>query len=308
MLRVSHVRRRGRTFGVLADGDAMLSFVITLIVLFGALIMVLAVLSRPSPLKTATSWVAVVAAVTLAAMSIMVAFSTAPPQPVHLGSAPIDEGQPRQAGESQQGEASSLPEGFSYVRDLAPGIEVQLKYATTDNFTGQIVAGYESIDAAILRTEAAEALALVQQDLESDGYGLRIYDAFRPTQAVSFFVDWSNTSDDSTRAEYYPGLEKPGLFQLGYIAEKSGHSLGGTVDVTLVDLGTGEALDMGGPFDFFGEISHYETSGLSDAQTANRLRLHVAMARHGFAQYPLEWWHYSYPLGDNPMPQNFVVR
>lgn len=288
----------------------MLSFAIALIVLFGALVLVLAVLpaSRPSALRSASAWVAVVAAITLAAMSVIVGLSTAAPGPGNVGSAPTHEDQPRAAAEPQQNERSSLPAGFSYVRDVAPGIEVQLKYATTDNFTGQIVDGYESIDAAILRTEAAEELARVQQDLEADGYGLLIYDAFRPTRAVSFFVDWSNTSDDSTRAEYYPGLEKPGLFQLGYIAEKSGHSLGGTVDVTLIDQHSGEPLDMGGAFDFFGEVSHYETTGLSEAQIANRLRLHNAMAAHGFAQYPLEWWHYSYPLGDNPMPQNFIVR
>ena len=295
---------------MLADGDVLLSFAITLIVLCAALLLVLAVLpaSRPSALRSASAWVAMIAAVTLAAMSVIVAFSTAPPQPEYLGSAPIEEGQPRSAAAPEQEEPSNLPAGFSYVRDIAPNIQVQLKYATTENFTGQIVTGYESVDAAILRTEAAEALALVQQDLEEDGYGLLIYDAFRPTRAVSFFVDWSNTGDDSTRAEYYPGLEKPGLFQLGYIAEQSGHSLGGTVDVTLLDQRSGEPLDMGGPFDFFGEISHYETSGLSDAQIANRLRLHNAMAAHGFTQYPLEWWHYSYALEDNPMPQNFVVR
>ncbi|MDI6022892.1 M15 family metallopeptidase [Leucobacter sp. UT-8R-CII-1-4] len=288
----------------------MLSFAIALIVLFAALVVVLAVLpaSRPSALRTASVWVAAVAAVTLAAMSVIVAFSTAPPTPVDGGSGTAEQEQQGREAIAQPSESNHLPAGFSYVRDFAPGIEVQLRYATTDNFTGQIVDGYESTDAAIMRTEAAQALALVQEDLESAGYGLLIYDAFRPTRAVSFFVDWSNSADVSTMAEYYPGLEKPGLFQLGYIAEKSGHSLGGTVDVTLVDQRSGEPLDMGGAFDFFGEISHYDAAGLSEAQMENRRLLHDAMAAHGFAQYPLEWWHYSFTLGDNPIPENFVVR
>ena len=221
-------------------------------------------------------------------------------------------------GEAQDGdeagEAASvatrepLPEGFSYVRDLAPTIEVELRYATTDNFTGQIVDGYESTEAAVLRTEAAEALALVQQDLEQQGLGLRIYDAFRPTRAVSFFMEWSRSGDEATKLEYYPDFNKPELFELGYIAEKSGHSLGGTVDLTLVSRSTGEPLDMGGPFDYFGELSHYETVGLDEAQTANRALLHNAMQARGFKQYPLEWWHFSYPLPEGTMPMNFVVR
>lgn len=288
----------------------MLSFAIALIVLFAALVVVLAVLpaSRPSVLRTASVWVVIVASVTLAAMSVVAAFSTAVSTQASEGSGVAGQEQQGSEASAQSIESSHLPAGFSYVRDFAPNIEVQLVYATSDNFTGQIVDGYESSDAAILRTEAAQALALVQEDLEAAGYGLLIYDAFRPTRAVSFFVDWSNTADVSTRAEYYPGLEKPGLFQLGYIAEKSGHSLGGTVDVTLVDQRSGEPLDMGGAFDFFGEISHYDATGLSEAQTTNRRLLHEAMAAHGFAQYPLEWWHYSFTLSDNPMPENFIVR
>lgn len=211
------------------------------------------------------------------------------------------------AEKSDQDQAQ-LPEGFSYVRDFSPSIEVELRYATTDNFTGQIVDGYVSTDAGILRTEAAEALGLVQRELEAEGLGLRVYDAFRPTRAVSFFMGWATTSNDSTKAQYYPDFEKPDLFAHGYIAEKSGHSLGGTVDLTLIDLASGEPLDMGGPFDFFGELSHYETAGLTAEQTANRARLHEAMLAQGFAQYPLEWWHYSYPLPAGTLAENFVVH
>ncbi len=203
---------------------------------------------------------------------------------------------------------AGLPRGFSHVRDYAPGIDVELRYATIDNFTGQVVDGYESTEAAILRTDAAKALAKVQGGLEAEGLGLRIYDAFRPTRAVSFFMDWAASSNDMTKVQYYPDFEKPELFELGYIAEKSGHSLGGTVDLTLIDLASGEPLDMGGPFDFFGELSHYETAGLTAEQTANRARLHDAMLAQGFSQYPLEWWHYSFPVPEGTIAENFVVR
>ena len=121
-------------------------------------------------------------------------------------------------------------------------------------------------------------------------------------------MEWSKSNDQQTKVEYYPDFEKPQLFELGYIAEKSGHSLGGTVDLTLVDLATGEPLDMGGPFDFFGELSHYETAGLTEQQIDNRALLHDAMQARGFTHYPLEWWHFSYPLPEGAIPENFVVR
>ena len=257
--------------------------------------------------------VSVVASLVLAGAAVVVALQAPGDAPVvEAGGAGVAQGGEPQGAQAVVDAADEdrapLPEGFSYVRDFSPGIEVELRYATTDNFTGQIVDGYESTDAAILRTDAAEALAAVQQDLEAQGYGLRIYDAFRPTRAVSFFMEWSKTTDQQTKSEYYPDFEKPELFELGYIAEKSGHSLGGTVDLTVVDRATGETLDMGGPFDYFGPLSHYETTGLSEAQTANRALLHNAMQAHGFAQYPLEWWHFSYPVPEGTVAENFVVR
>lgn len=266
--------------------------------------------------------VAVLAGVAMAGSAVAMSISTSqltagqpgefengtPRTPVHDSEA--DEGAETAEALFSTGDEdrAPLPEGFSYVRDLAPGIEVELHYATTENFTGQVVAGYESTDAAVLRTEAAAALALVQKDLESAGYGLRIYDAFRPTQAVSFFMEWAKTNDEATKLEYYPDFNKPQLFELGYIAEKSAHSLGGAVDLTLVDLATDEVVDMGSPFDYFGELSHYETAGLTTEQIENRALLHDAMQARGFTQYPLEWWHYSYPLPGDIMPMNFVVR
>lgn len=252
--------------------------------------------------------VTVCASLVLAGSAVAVSLAGAPePAPTSAESAPGAAPEVA-APASTAHELVTLPDGFSYVRDLAPSIQVELRYATTDNFTGQIVDGYESTDAAILRTDAAEALAAVQHDLAPQGYGLRIYDAFRPTRAVSFFMEWSKSVDERTKPEYYPDFEKPELFELGYIAEKSGHSLGGTVDLTLVNLVTGEELDMGGPFDYFGELSHYETTGLTETQLEHRALLHDSMLARGFTQYPLEWWHFSYPLPEGAMPMNFVVQ
>lgn len=211
-------------------------------------------------------------------------------------------------GRADAAEPRTMPDDFVDARELEPGIEVELRYAGTRNFTGHVVDGYEADDRVILQRDAAAALAGVQRELEAEGLGLRVYDAYRPTRAVRFFMDWARTDDDSTRAEYYPDFEKPQLFELGYIAERSKHSLGGTVDLTLVDLAGGEPLDMGGPFDFFGERSHYDAEGLAPEHAANRARLREAMIAGGFEPYELEWWHFSYPLGDDARAVDAPVR
>lgn len=209
---------------------------------------------------------------------------------------------------AQAPSAATLPDGFVHLSETAPGVEVELRYATDDNFTGSVVDGYRSTDAAILREHAAEALGAVQRELEQQGLGLLVWDAFRPTRAVDYFVEWARNPDDSTQAEYYPGLEKAQLFELGYIAEHSRHSLGGTVDLTLIRLADGEALDMGGAFDFFGERSHYDAAGLTEEQRQNRALLRTAMELQGFEPYPLEWWHFSYPLPESTEPSDFPVE
>lgn len=302
--------------------DMFVVLLIALVVLVVSLLLGLGIIRglRGRASRIANAAVAVTAAVVMAAVAVFVSTSAgstgavaqaggghSAPAEAEAAASTSTSTEASNASDSEEDRAS-LPEGFVYLRDVAPDIEVELRYATTNNFTGQIVDGYESTDAAVLRTEAAEALAEVQHHMAVRGYGLRVYDAFRPTRAVSFFMDWATTADVSTKAEYYPDFEKPRLFELGYIAEKSGHSLGGTVDLTLVDLLTGEPLDMGGPFDFFGDRSHYETSGLTSQQLENRALLHDAMQSQGFAQYPLEWWHYSYPLEGDPQAMDFVVR
>lgn len=214
---------------------------------------------------------------------------------------------------AQTGWALSTPSGtprpanFVDARSLDQTIQVELRYATTNNFTGEKVDGYESSDVVILQEDAAAALAAVQEELAASNLGLLVYDAYRPTTAVEFFQAWSQNPDDSTKAEYYPTFEKPQLFELGYIADHSKHSLGGTVDLTIIDLTTGSPLDMGGPFDFFGERSHYDAEGLSAEQTENRALLREVMTAHGFEPYEMEWWHFTYPLRD-AVAQSFPVR
>jgi D-alanyl-D-alanine dipeptidase len=201
-----------------------------------------------------------------------------------------------------------LPAGFVCVNSVDPSIAVQLRYATTNNFTGAVVDGYESVTAAIVLSDTATALARVQADLKQEGFGLLILDAYRPTRAVANFVEWSKNSDTSTKQEYYPNLAKTDLFRLGYIAEHSNHSLGTAVDVTLIDLATGEVLDMGSEFDLFDTRSHYQASGLTSTQSANRTRLRQAMVNQGFTPYSNEWWHFDYTNARTQGAQNFPVR
>lgn len=202
----------------------------------------------------------------------------------------------------------SLPDDFAYLNTIDPSVEVELRYASTNNFTGEVVSGYEDADAVVLREDAAIALAGVQSTLADAGLGLLVYDGFRPTRAVDFFMDWALTDDDRTRSEYYPSFDKPELFELGYIAEHSGHSLGGTVDLTLIELDTGEPLDMGGPFDLFDERSHYAAAGLSETAFENRTLLRKEMIEAGFEPYPQEWWHFSYPVPEDAERLDFALQ
>ena len=202
----------------------------------------------------------------------------------------------------------TLPDGFVYLNTVDASIAVDLKYATTDNFTGDVVDGYEQANAPVLRADAAQALTGVQQTLAEQGLGVLVFDAFRPTRAVANFVAWSRNDDDRTRAEFYPSLEKSQLFELGYIAEQSGHSLGGTVDLTLIDLATGAQLDMGGAFDLFDERSHFDFTGVTDEQLANRTLLNEVMVDAGFAPYAEEWWHFSYPVPDGAERLDFALE
>jgi D-alanyl-D-alanine dipeptidase len=191
-------------------------------------------------------------------------------------------------------ETTSHPaEGFVYVHDLIPDAEYDIRYYGNNNFLGRRVDGYEK-PVAILTREAAYALKAVSDELEPQGYALKIFDAYRPQKAVDDFIRWAGDPEDiKMKAIYYPDYDKKDLFALGYIAEKSGHSRGSTVDLTLVDKKTGRELDMGSRYDLLGEISHHGTSLITAEQTANREILRQTMVKHGFRFYYREWWHYT---------------
>jgi len=168
---------------------------------------------------------------------------------------------------------------------------------------GRRVAGYHSAR-AVLTLRAAQALAEVQSDLNRFGLGLKIFDAYRPQKAVDDFVRWGKDLTDTVMKEqYYPFVDKENLFKEGYIAEKSGHSRGSTLDLTLVDLKTGTELDMGSHFDFFGKISWVTNPSITYQQRANRMLLNLVMKRHGFKSYDREWWHFT--LEHEPWPDTY---
>jgi D-alanyl-D-alanine dipeptidase len=192
---------------------------------------------------------------------------------------------------------------FVSLADAAPRVGLDLRYAGARNFVGTPIDGYEA-PVCLLTEPAARALARVQHDLEADGLGLRVFDCYRPERAVAHFARWArDLGDRRTQAEYYPRVDKAALFAEGYIAERSGHSRGSTVDLTLVGRrpdGSLAELDMGTAFDLFDPRSHTQSPEVPPAARANRLRLRAAMERRGFRNLPLEWWHYT--LADEPYP------
>ena len=198
---------------------------------------------------------------------------------------------------------NKLQDGFVYLKDIDTSIIVDLKYYSTENFTGQRVDGYHS-NSAILTKESATALSNVQDDLEKLGYSLILYDAYRPQSAVDFFVKWSKKiNDTSYKHIYYPNIKKSDLFEFGYIAYKSGHSRGSTVDVSLLEISTNKEIDMGTVFDYFGIESHTFFNGISEKQKSNRLILYEVMSKNGFKNYSKEWWHYT--LENEPFQKYF---
>ncbi|WP_379654645.1 M15 family metallopeptidase [Pseudoxanthomonas sp. UC19_8] len=192
--------------------------------------------------------------------------------------------------------------GLVDVTTLAPDVRRDIRYAGAHNFTGKPVEGYEA-PKCLLLAPVAQALAQVQADLRAQGLGLKLFDCYRPVRAVQAFMRWAADLPDQTmKAESYPALDKTRIIPDGYVAEVSGHSRGATVDLTLVrcqDEACTE-LDMGTPFDFFDPRAHTDAPGLSEAQRANRKRLVEAMAQRGFANYPGEWWHYTFKPEPSP--------
>jgi D-alanyl-D-alanine dipeptidase len=193
---------------------------------------------------------------------------------------------------------------FTDVGTLVPGLDVDMKYAGTDNFTGTRVDGYEASKCWLL-PPAAQALARVERNLRRRGLRLRVHDCYRPERAVAHFMRWAaDLADTRTKGRYYPALEKSALVP-DYIAPASGHSRGATVDLALLRCAPRcEALDMGTPFDFFDPRANTDSPLATAAQRANRALLRQAMQEGGFVNYPMEWWHYSLPL-DPPATQSY---
>ena len=198
---------------------------------------------------------------------------------------------------------------FVVIPEAVPDVLLDIRYYSTYNFIGSRIDGYEE-PTALLTREAAAALKKASDEAVSKGFRLKIFDAYRPQQAVDHFVRWAADIDDTKMKEFfYPDLDKDQLFPMGFIAEHSGHSRGSTVDLTLFDISRGMELDMGGPFDFFGDISHSDYTDLTPEQLSNRALLRSVMTGNGFLPLREEWWHYT--LVNEPFPDtyfNFPVR
>ena len=212
--------------------------------------------------------------------------------------------------------------GFVSISDAVPDVILEIRYFGTYNFVGCRIDGYEE-PTALMTRQAADSLRAVSDDVMRQGYRLKIYDAYRPQRAVDHFVRWAADLGDTLMKPYfYPNLAKSVLFEQEYIYEKSGHTRGSTVDLTLFDMKTEKELDLGGTFDWFGHESHpdfggnpetMEFTGAGDSitaqQFANRMLLRRAMMSHGFKPLTSEWWHFT--LADEPFPDtyfNFPVR
>ena len=193
--------------------------------------------------------------------------------------------------------------GFVMLADYVPHSVQEIRYHSTYNFIGERVDGYEE-PCAFLTLDAARALKSASNELYVMGYVLKIFDAYRPARAVRHFVFWGIEDQDIRMKPYfYPDLEKQELFMRGYIAKNSTHSRGSTVDLTLLDMKTGKEVDMGSPFDFFGEISHPGYQGVTEAQFENRMTLQRVMKRNGFRELDCEWWHFT--LEEEPYPDTY---
>lgn len=197
----------------------------------------------------------------------------------------------------------NLADGFVNLSDIDSTIQSELRYLSNDNFIGKPIDGYKN-DCIIVTKETANQLKKIQQLLLKEGLSLKIFDAYRPQQAVDHFVRWAKVLNDTLmKQEYYPDVQKSELFQLGYIASKSGHTRGSTVDLTIVNLKTKKELDMGSPYDFFGIQSHPFYKNITAKQKQNRLYLRKIMLENGFKPYDNEWWHFT--LKKEPFPKTY---
>jgi D-alanyl-D-alanine dipeptidase len=192
---------------------------------------------------------------------------------------------------------------FVFVDDWVPGLRWDAKYATWDNFTGKPVDGY--VVNRIVGTKAlCRALEHATAEAESLGFGLLLWDGYRPQRAVDSFLRWSERPEDGeTKSRHYPNIDKSEMFRRGYVATESGHSRGSTVDLTLYHLSVGTLAPMGGGHDLMDPVSHHGASGITELEAENRRHLRSVMEACGFGSYDLEWWHYT--LQDEPYPDTY---
>ena len=192
------------------------------------------------------------------------------------------------------------PSGFVLLADYVPGIIQEIRYYSTYNFIGDRIDGYEEPCAIMTK----EALKVVSNEMNSQGYRLKVFDAYRPQAAVNHFMLWGiEDLDLRMKPFFYPRLEKYQVFEKGYVAKQSTHSRGSTIDLTLFDMKTGREVDMGSPFDYFDESSHPDYQGITREQYDNRMYLRNAMIRNGFLPIDSEWWHFT--LADEPYPDTY---
>ena len=193
--------------------------------------------------------------------------------------------------------------GFVFLDDALSGVRWDAKYATWDNFTGTPVDGYE-VNRVVGSLALAAALLDATARAAAVGFGLLLWDGYRPQRAVNRFLEWSGQPEDGrTKARFYPNIGRAEMFANGYVASKSGHSRGGAVDLTLYRLDTGELLAMGGGHDLMDERSQHGADAVSAHEAQNRQTLCSIMERSGFERYECEWWHYA--LTDEPYPETY---
>ena len=220
-----------------------------------------------------------------------------------------------------------MPHGFVDVKDVVSSVIIDMRYFSAHNFVGEKIDGYNA-PRCILTRQAAQALSRVQNALQTFSLSLKIYDCYRPQRAVNHFVRWAqDISDTRTKNEFYPTIDKKNLFRDGYIAEKSGHSRGSTVDLTIVPLPVPQqevyepgqtlyecylspgqrfkdnGIDMGTGFDCFHELSHPGNTKVTLEARTGRMLLKTLMEGQGFRNYDQEWWHFT--LKDEPFPDKY---
>jgi zinc D-Ala-D-Ala dipeptidase len=222
---------------------------------------------------------------------------------------------------------NTMPDNFVDLHEAIPSVVLDIRYFSNHNFLGTKVDGYEAPKCLITR-QAAKALAKVQAELKAFSLSLKIYDCYRPQRAVDHFVRWAKDIEDTkTKGEFYPTVDKGNLFRDGYIAEKSSHTRGSTVDITIVSVPVrmqekytpeqtlhacylparkrfkDNSIDMGTGFDCFHELSHPGNLKMGLQQRSNRLLLKTLMDKYGFNHYDQEWWHFT--LRNEPYPATY---